>query len=193
MLNVIEGNYWDIDDFLAEEEQITFVTNEDIRGLGYLDKSNHSSEDLPANTKISAPYWLIFQLARSSSGLCELPPYLKQNYRHSLKADATLLTLGEKSKYYFEIGAKLANLLKDTELVPILLRAFFERMRHVLEKLETAEEPRVFKKLTNLEVNLFEIARRSTRDLRDWLERRHEKISKAALISRPTKRRKVNS
>jgi hypothetical protein len=193
MLRGKVNHYWDIDDFLAEEEQLIFVTNQDIRGLGYLDRSNRSSEDLPANTKITAPYWTIIQLAKSSAGLCDLPPFLKQNYRHSLKADATLLTLGEKSKYYFEIGAKLANMLKDTELVPVLLRAFFERMRHVLEKLETAEEPRVYKKLTNLEVNLFEIARRSTRDLRDWLERRHEKISKAALISRPTKRRKVNS
>ena len=193
MLGVQVTNYWDIDDFLAEEEQLTFVTSQEIRGLGYLDRSNRPSEDLPANIKISAPYWTVMYLARSSQGLCELPPYLKQNYRHSLKADATLLTLGEKSRYYFEIGAKLANMLKDTELVPVLLRAFFERMRHVLEKLETAEEPRVYKKLTNLEVNLFEIARRSTRDLRDWLERRHEKISKAALISRPTKRRKVNS
>lgn len=190
---MLKGNYWDIDDILAEEEPVTLVSTEEIRGLGYLDKSNKDSEDLSSHSKISVPYWLGSYLARASVGLVELPAFLKQSYRYSLKADATLLTLGEKSKYYFEIGAKLANLLSDTDLVPLLLTAFLERLRHVLEKLETADEPKVYKKLTHLEVNLFEIARRSTRDLREWLERRHEKITKASLISRPMKRRKVNS
>jgi hypothetical protein len=34
------ANYWDIDDFLAEEEPVTMISQRNLKKLGYLDPNN---------------------------------------------------------------------------------------------------------------------------------------------------------
>lgn len=49
-----KGSYWDIDDILAEEEQIPVKTTKQLNGLGFLDQTNKPL-DLPAETRLNVP------------------------------------------------------------------------------------------------------------------------------------------
>jgi hypothetical protein len=49
--------YWDIRDYLAEEELITVKFKEDALGLEFLDPSKDFSDMVPQNEPIEVPIW----------------------------------------------------------------------------------------------------------------------------------------
>ena len=55
----MEGNYFDIDDILAEGENLPCTFQINAVELGYLDETGDSGEDLNAGTKIQLPFWLL--------------------------------------------------------------------------------------------------------------------------------------
>ena len=52
-----KSNFWNVDDFLAEEEEVTIITSVEIRGLGCLDP-NSKSANLKEKAKLESPLWL---------------------------------------------------------------------------------------------------------------------------------------
>lgn len=181
------GDYWDIDDFLAEEEPVTVLTASRLCGLGSL-CPNLKALDLPIRHKVDLPFWLAAVLVQRSFVTVSVPKYYTESYRASLKANPSILQLSEKSKYFFTLGSKLSILLLDTELTPILMQAFMLRFRDVAEHHDLKQSVGLVRRLTELELGLMEAAQKSIKELKDWRQRKFERIKEASIVGMPRKR-----
>jgi len=183
-----KGSYWDIDDFLSEEEKVVTVNEVEIKGLGFVDCSN-KQEDLPEKAKVTLPLWLAQFLSMRVGAKLEIPKYLNESYKTVLRADPTIVSLKDQSPYFFEVGTKLAELLGTSDVNPLLLRVFLERVKYLLDYVETKNNPAILKKLTVLEASLFENARKSTWEMEQWRERKYDRIATSKVLFRPKKRK----
>jgi GINS complex subunit 3 len=65
-------SYLDIDKVISEEERIPCFFQSDAKNLGHLDIGN-TDEDLPENSKIELPLWLVTVLSKKNMVRMELP------------------------------------------------------------------------------------------------------------------------
>eukprot|EP01120_Amphizonella_sp_Union-15-10_P008055 TRINITY_DN2817_c0_g1_i2.p1 TRINITY_DN2817_c0_g1~~TRINITY_DN2817_c0_g1_i2.p1 ORF type:complete len:138 (-),score=19.34 TRINITY_DN2817_c0_g1_i2:134-547(-) len=122
----------------------------------------------------------------------ERPKAYNQSSRDALEADATVVSLNQKSPYYYEIGMIISDLTKDSELPYLLSRAFKNRYREILEKSLNwrRKDFSVYtSKLTVKEKKLFELGYRSIVDFDRWRKDRTLKIDQPSIIG---KKRKFN-
>ncbi|CAE7660410.1 gins3, partial [Symbiodinium sp. CCMP2456] len=122
-------DYWDIDEILAEEQEVMMRSNYDIWGGGVLYPSSGNSRprDLKAGVKVAAPFSVARMLALRNVVELELPVIFAEEMQESLRADPLVCRLGEKSPYYFEAGMKIAGQLKLAQLEEALVEAFRRR------------------------------------------------------------------
>ena len=73
-----QGNYWDIDDFLVEEEPIRITIDRDVLPVGIIDSE---TETLESGTKVTYPLWLANILCTRSFATVEIPPYFSESYK----------------------------------------------------------------------------------------------------------------
>ncbi len=52
-------SYWDIDQFMAEEQLIQFSFKNDVQGLQFIDPSKGVEGTIPADQPLNAPIWLV--------------------------------------------------------------------------------------------------------------------------------------
>lgn len=169
------GDYWDIDDFLAEEEEVNVLTAKDLCGLGHL-LTTTKVKDLVIQTKIAVPLWLAIVWTQRSLAVLEIPKYFAEAYRASLRADPDILRLADKSQYFFELGTKLAILLEDNDLAPVLFSAFMSRFKYIVTHFQHNASTTFLRSLTQLEKKLLDLARMGSESLKRWRERKTEVI-----------------
>mmetsp|Transcript_24457 Transcript_24457/g.43351 ORF Transcript_24457/g.43351 Transcript_24457/m.43351 type:complete len:188 (+) Transcript_24457:402-965(+) len=169
------GDYWDIDDFLTEEEEVNVLTAKHLSGIGSL-VASMKSKDLTVNTKVLVPYWLAVIWTQRSLAVLEIPKFYKEAYRESLRADPDILRLADKSRYFFELGTKLAILLADHDLNPVLYSAFMSRFKYIVTHFHHTATTSFMRSLTQLELKLLDLARSGNEMLKRWRERRTELI-----------------
>ena len=116
-------NYLNLDEILSEEERMPSIFLIDGSGLGHLDSTNDLI-DLPANTKIELPFWLVQTLLEKNMIEIELPKHYGSRIREDIMAGALAVPLREYSFYYFEVGWKLSKLTRDNDLRKTLRIAF---------------------------------------------------------------------
>ena len=131
-------SYLDIDQILYEEERIPCVLQVDAYQMGFLDPSinntnnnnnnnsnndnNNIFDDLPENTRIELPLWLV--LALNNFVQIELPKHYNKKMRDEILAGADNINLKEFSNYFFEVGTNLAFKLDSDDLKVSLQHAF---------------------------------------------------------------------
>jgi len=124
-------SYLDIDQILYEEERVPCVLQVDAYQMGFLDpsannNSNNNSnslyDDLPENTRIELPLWLV--LALNNFVEIELPKHYNKKMRDEILAGADNINLKEFSNYFFEVGTNLAFKLENDDLKVSLQHAF---------------------------------------------------------------------
>jgi hypothetical protein len=110
--------YFDIDDFLAQEELVTVTTQFDFSYLAHLDEnnrynttnSNHKNSHLPEATKLRMPIWSIHKWA--DLGFIRLngfPKHYNLKTREWLQADPAAVTL---SPNFFHCGRAVVDLVE---------------------------------------------------------------------------------
>lgn len=115
--------------------------------------------DLPKFSKIKIPYWLTKDLLSYKMLRLEPVGWYSESFRKILLADPTIVDLGEKSQYFYEFGAMLAQ-NKDRNLgnFDFVAHSFFERMKELINlilHLRENEDHNFLKKLTNCEQQIF--------------------------------------
>lgn len=132
-------SYLDIDQILYEEERVPCVLQVDAYQMGFLDSSisntntnnntdnnnndnNNIFEDLPENTRIELPLWLV--LALNNFVQIDLPKHYNKKMRDEILAGADNINLKEFSNYFFEVGTNLAFKLDSDDLKVSLQHAF---------------------------------------------------------------------
>ncbi|CAG9313262.1 unnamed protein product [Blepharisma stoltei] len=186
---MIKGSYWDIDDILAEEEPIPVKTTKELKGLGFLDITNKPL-DLPAESRFQAPLWLAAILQRTETDI-ELPKYFRTSYRASLEADPSIVSLKAQSQYFFEVGTKLTEIAEDDDLKQLLLKVLMKRIKFLIGYIENKSNPNILKRLTELEISIYEKGRKTMIELEDWRERKYEKIRTSYLYTRPMRKMRL--
>mmetsp|Transcript_98191 Transcript_98191/g.204817 ORF Transcript_98191/g.204817 Transcript_98191/m.204817 type:complete len:207 (-) Transcript_98191:31-651(-) len=147
-------DFWDIDDILAEQYDVTVTTEINIIGGGMLLPSGYGRQkDLPPNSKVQVPLYLGQALVRRNSAVLVCPHDFQGTAQESLAADPITCTLNTKSIYFYEVGLRIAHLLKLEALVQDLFRAVQQRTAEIVDLSGTMGEP------TNLTLTRYNEAR----------------------------------
>ncbi|KAG6400419.1 hypothetical protein SASPL_137250 [Salvia splendens] len=142
------ANYYDIGDILAEEELVPTVFQYGANGVGLFDSSDDADKF----------HFHDLFLARSKT-------------REEIAADAAHVDLRSRSPYFYELGCKIALLIRDRTIGPFLLVAFQTRYRDVLVKahaLTLTMTPKYLTLLTNEEIKLYEAGQSSIAAFKKW-------------------------
>lgn len=187
---MIKRSYWDIDDILAEEEQINIQVTEEIHGVGFLNPAANSI-NLQKASRLTVPLWLGTTMAMRQLATIEVPKYYGESYRNTLEADPSIISLKDRSTYFFEVGGKLSSLLEGTNLIELLLKVFIARVIHLYNQITHSTDPRIVKKLTELELEIYEKGMKTHREMHDWQERKFDMIRASSAVVKSTKRFKL--
>jgi hypothetical protein len=102
------GNYWCLEDILAEMEQVMVVARGTIPGLGFLDETT-DSEDLQEGAQVSLPLWAALPLCQQGILNVKLPSFFGSNFRTNLAADPVVVNLADRCPYFYEMGSKVTQ------------------------------------------------------------------------------------
>lgn len=187
---MIKQSYWDIDDFLAEEEPVTIEIARDLKGLGTIEPSSEKF-DLEEGTRMTQPLWLALAMVSREMANVAVPKYFEESYRNTLEADPRIISLRERSHYFFEVGSKLNTVLDGANLTPLLLKVFIARVLHLHNEASNNSDPKIMKKLTELELEIYERAMKSIREYSEWRDRKFDMIRAYQNNEKSTKRFRV--
>lgn len=81
---------------------------------------------------MTVPYWLAEKLYRRNAVELDLPATFDEAIQETLQTDPAVCRLGDKSYHYFEVGMKLAFLMKNPKLQEILINAYVQRFNTLL-------------------------------------------------------------
>mmetsp|Transcript_16557 Transcript_16557/g.51888 ORF Transcript_16557/g.51888 Transcript_16557/m.51888 type:complete len:225 (-) Transcript_16557:327-1001(-) len=130
------ADFWDIDEILAEQEEITVRPIHDVVGGGLLYSTNMAARpDLTVGAKVQVPFWLAQGFARRNTADFDLPTIYGQAAQEDLQRDPTVCRLGNKSEYYFEIGMRIASLQRDQGLADDLMNGLLVRWIEVVTQI----------------------------------------------------------
>jgi GINS complex subunit 3 len=184
---MIRRSYWDIDDILAEEEPVSITISKDLDGVGFLDPSVKSIT-LKQSTHLTVPLWLAVTMALREMAAIEEPKFFGDGYRNILEADPRIVSLKERSNYFFEVGSKLSGFLDGPELILLLMKVFIVRVMHLFNEISHRSDPQIMKKLTEIELEIYEKGRKTVMEHSNWRERQYDKIRETHNGVKSTKR-----
>ena len=121
----------------------------------------------------------------------EIPKFYGESYRNTLEADPSIISLKDRSNYFFEVGGKLSSLLEGSNLIELLLKVFIARVIHLFNEISHNIDPKIIKKLTELEIEIYEKGMKTHRELRDWQERKFDMIRTSHVMVKTTKKIKL--
>jgi hypothetical protein len=97
-------NFWSIKDIIMTSEEVQVITETDLEGVYFIDKSNsmHNSDiTIKDQTKLKLPLWLAISLKlRQYISIVE-PIYLNNKFYSILQADPIIVDLKAKSKNFY--------------------------------------------------------------------------------------------
>jgi hypothetical protein len=187
---MIKRGYWDIDDILADEEPIMVQVTKTIKGAGFL---NPESEELDLNehTRFTIPLWLAENMATRELAKIEVPKIFGESYLNILEADPRIISLKDRSNYFFEVATKLNDFIQDGKFIAPLQKVFVARFVHLYNEITHNSDPKIIKKLTELERDIYEKGMKTTREFFDWRERKFDIIRSAQHVMNNAKRFKL--
>ncbi|GAA0183308.1 hypothetical protein Leryth_022269 [Lithospermum erythrorhizon] len=166
------AKYYDIDDILAEEEVVPTVFKKEAVGVEQIDSGDDSNK-VEAGSKVELPYWLASELYLRNVVSITIPSCYerKSRTREEIGADPAHVDLRSRCLYFYEFGSKIARLVGDKTIGPLLLVAFRARYKDVLIKALTAAlavPPKYLSILTKEETKLYEAGQSSTAAFKKW-------------------------
>mmetsp|Transcript_81980 Transcript_81980/g.206262 ORF Transcript_81980/g.206262 Transcript_81980/m.206262 type:complete len:207 (-) Transcript_81980:150-770(-) len=197
-------DFWDIDEILAEQYEVTVRATNDIVGGGLLLPTGAGpvGKDLPEGSKVNVPFWIAQSLVRRNTAVLELPTIYGTAAQEDLQHDPIVCRLGDKSSYYFEVGLRIAHLLKEHALAQDLFRGLQQRaveIVNILGKLGVSsvtcssvnQANAMFPcTLTNLEQEMYSGGREAESHFKQWTDRFAAfKMKASSIIEAPAAKR----
>ena len=115
--------YLDFDSILCEEERIPCKFLLDAAHLGHLHPTV-TEEYLPKETELELPLWLAASFNDRNMVEIQLPKHYRTRMRDAISAGAGSIDLREYSFYFYDVGLRLSQILRDDDLLRTLRRAF---------------------------------------------------------------------
>uniref|UniRef100_A0A7S1M342 DNA replication complex GINS protein PSF3 N-terminal domain-containing protein n=1 Tax=Alexandrium catenella TaxID=2925 RepID=A0A7S1M342_ALECA len=199
------ADFWDVDEILAEQEEVTIRPVHDVVGGGLLYSTTMGLRpDLAEGAKVQVPFWLAQGFARRNTADIELPTMYGQAAQEDLQRDPTVCRLGMRSRYYFEVGVRLASLMRDQTLCDDLMNGLLARWQETVAQLGSFGVARaqnsplhpgssIFPStLTALEEQMYYGGQEAETHFKSWIDRFATYKMKASQIAEapPTKKMK---
>lgn len=109
------NKYWDIDDILMSNEQMTCMADKDLRGVNFNDKTAHL--DLDAVTKegqkLELPLWLAKLLRKKGYITIRNPKFMAEKFYNQIVADPTIINFKNKNNYIYDLYIQLIPMLDE--------------------------------------------------------------------------------
>ncbi|OMJ71898.1 hypothetical protein SteCoe_29781 [Stentor coeruleus] len=175
--------YWNIDDYLVEEESIK-ITDIQPEILKAFYKSQRNSY------KNSVPLWLGKILESRGIGKLILPHYLSENFQKALNYEPQIVNLNKYSEYYYEVTSYFAFTRSGLQLANSTIFVFLCRVKKIFNCLD---EGSICKKLAFCEKCVYEKMRKSVVEKQNWKERKYEKVSYKFMSLNPRKKLKFGT
>merc|ERR1719375_1504152 len=103
-------DFYDIDEILMEEKEVTCRMVYDIKGGSILDPDLGSrTQDLRAGTKVQLPFCIAQGFVQRGAAQLELPKMYGQTMQESLERDAIVCTFIDHHEYYYDLGIRVAQ------------------------------------------------------------------------------------
>lgn len=128
-------DFYNIHEILAEQEEVSCRLIQDIRGGGILDADVGRNQDLKAGRKVQLPFCLAQSFVRRDTMSLELPKIYGASKQEELEGDPVVVDLGLASSYYYEVGIRVASLLKSEPLANAIENALHLRWSEVVSQL----------------------------------------------------------
>lgn len=138
-----EGRFFDLDQILAEEEELQIELRCDVNNGDSLEYGQVSLSDeagtLPMGTRPRVPCWLGLALAGARFAQVQLPRWLGEAHLSRVLADPESANLREKCNYFYELGAQLCARVEG-KTGGLLAEVFLERAKKLLMLVLLAQE-----------------------------------------------------
>jgi len=164
------ASYWDIDDFLAGEEQVQ-VKSVHPNLFATLRPPNEQSN----SASVAVPLYLAQALESRSLCTTITPPYLTESFQGTLETTPSILNLPQISPNFYFVSAYFA--CKDPGLTKILCSMFLARLQMVFKHVGIGNLNNEILKMACFELKITKLLRRSEVELKDWKGRKHEKVA----------------
>ncbi|CAM8949322.1 unnamed protein product [Rhodiola kirilowii] len=163
------GDYYDMDEIMMEEELVSVVFQKAANGVVQIDPSAETNTVEPGS-KVELPFWLAQELHMRQAVSMSMPTCFDQKTRKEIQADVACVDLRNRCPYFYELGCKVAPLIGEKTIGPLLLYAFKCRYKDILIKGHNASHiaPKSSSLLTKEESNLYEAARSSMTAFKKW-------------------------
>eukprot|EP00927_Polykrikos_kofoidii_P042361 TRINITY_DN3625_c0_g2_i1.p1 TRINITY_DN3625_c0_g2~~TRINITY_DN3625_c0_g2_i1.p1 ORF type:complete len:205 (-),score=41.50 TRINITY_DN3625_c0_g2_i1:55-669(-) len=127
-------DYWDIDEILSEELEVTVRPWHSITGGGMLVATDdgRAPKDLPQDTKVQVPFWLAQGFVRRVTMDLDVPEIYGDSALEDLQQDAIVCRLRDKTPYYFQIGVRTATLVKQPSIERALFAGLSTRWKQIV-------------------------------------------------------------
>lgn len=183
------ANYYDIQDILMQDENVSTVFLHKANGAGFLDPSSEDN-NVARGSVVDLPLWLAQDLVQRQIVHVRLPGCFNERVRKEVQADPACVDLRSKCPFYYEMGCKLVELNVDNKLGPFLLKTLQGRYKDLLCKALTATltgNPKFVPLLTEEETRLFEAGRNSMKAFKKW-RLQGPRLERAAILGRKRNR-----
>lgn len=170
------ADYFSPHAILAEQTLVPTSFTYGAAGLGRVLDPSSVDDDLPSNSQVDVPLWLVEPLAKRSMATISPPSIYNQRHMQKLDAGAECLSFKGRSPYFYDVGLKCNAFLRDLELAKFLIRTFARRYHELVSKglnsLTGEEVLQQHSKLSMEEHVLFEAGRVSIAETERWLCRK---------------------
>eukprot|EP01023_Acetabularia_acetabulum_P030273 TRINITY_DN28502_c0_g1_i3.p4 TRINITY_DN28502_c0_g1~~TRINITY_DN28502_c0_g1_i3.p4 ORF type:complete len:182 (+),score=32.32 TRINITY_DN28502_c0_g1_i3:119-664(+) len=123
--------FWDIDEFLAAQQNVPMQTKVAIEGVGRLLDPNHQSENVQVGTVLESPIWLAQALSRAQFARVGKPEFFKDNFYTRIKAGAEVVDFKQECPHFYTIAEKIAQIQECGDVGGYVKDVFDERMEFV--------------------------------------------------------------
>lgn len=161
--------YWDLDDFLAEEEKVTttFLCNSFENG----EIENLKGADIEDGKLVEMPIWLAKALENIKVVDIEEPIYFKDAFKKAIWSDPEVFYLREKYGYLYEHAVKLQHTISDKAFLSCLYSILEKRNREfyrVSKHIRSEETMSYKKKMSQFEERIFQASLGSALEYSQW-------------------------
>lgn len=166
------ADYWDIDDFLAGEEQVQ-VHSIKPELVQLLADSKSDSDDV----KITLPIWMAETLESRDLGQVIVPAFLSNQFLESQMSCPELMNLANFSWNFYYLASRLAY--KDPALAKVIPNLFMSRVKRLLKCVGLEDSSKGGLKVSCFERIIYSKLLKNSIEKTDWKERKHEKMLKS--------------
>lgn len=166
-----EGHdYYDVDSIMADEVVVPCNLHYGCTGVGQVIDPSSDSHNLPPNTRVELPLWMVPVMARRGLAHVSLPTFYGDRMRRKVKAGAGCEDLRVRCPFFYTAAVRVHSAMQatgatDESFPTFIFSTFSGRYRELLTKgpmIESnAEASEVQSKLTNEELHLFNAAAES--------------------------------